>query len=259
MAPKKTDESISEHVLKVTFPSSLWEVFEQFARSMHLSVAQAVGLFIRHVELQVRAGNYAVLGELIGSEANKIAGSEKSRGIVSVDSKLLSKLEKSPRTKSGYAGVYANGKGFLAVYHGLTLGTYPTSERAALERKLHCERNRLPYGEIEAEWGVALEQLKKLSRDPICPETYGREPTTEEILDFVNSLRDAAFKPRIRLAKDGSYEEISSESSSQAQPGNRWEKGDSHDPGKYDLVPILDDDGTGSIDDIDDGDESIEK
>lgn len=68
----------------------------------------------------------------------------------------LAVLERSERTKSGYTGVYANGKGFRAMVKMakgplIALKTHETAEAAAWERYLYCQEKRIPYGELAAE------------------------------------------------------------------------------------------------------------
>lgn len=70
----------------------------------------------------------------------------------------LTLLHRSERTKSGFVGVYTNGKGFRAMApDGHNLGTFPTSERAAWERYLYCRKHALTYGPLE-EWLVKTER-----------------------------------------------------------------------------------------------------
>lgn len=70
----------------------------------------------------------------------------------------LALLHRSEKTKSGFVGVYANGKGYRAMApDGHNLGTFPTSERAAWERYLYCRKHTLTYGPLE-EWLVKTER-----------------------------------------------------------------------------------------------------
>lgn len=67
----------------------------------------------------------------------------------------LDKLHRSTKTKSGFHGVYTNGKGFRAIGRvpGSTaqkhIGTYDSAEEAAWHRFLYYYDHDLPYGEWE--------------------------------------------------------------------------------------------------------------
>jgi len=70
----------------------------------------------------------------------------------------LAQLHRSDRTKSGFVGVYANGKGFRAMgSSGHCIGTFPTSEQAAWARYKYYRANALTYGPLE-EWLVKAER-----------------------------------------------------------------------------------------------------
>lgn len=110
----------------------------------------------------------------------------------------VGKLHRSTRTKSGFVGVYANGKGYRAMARGagenagsaqVSIGTFPTAESAAWARHLHYKKNGFPYGEIEAfldekpiEYTVTRDTLKSV---------IGRDPTDEEIVAQINEARAA--------------------------------------------------------------------
>lgn len=75
------------------------------------------------------------------------------------------KLHRSAKTKSGFVGVYANGKGFraMAKVEGIEsyVGTFQTAEEAAWRRFLYYKENKIPYGELEvdiAAWRARGEQ-----------------------------------------------------------------------------------------------------
>lgn len=66
------------------------------------------------------------------------------------------KLHRSTRAKSGYVGIYSNGKGFRAegkdpknTHNLITLGTFPTAEGAAWARYRHYKQYGIMYGQLE--------------------------------------------------------------------------------------------------------------
>jgi hypothetical protein len=88
----------------------------------------------------------------------------------------INRLHRSPKTKSGYVGVYVNGKGFRASATDaggktVLLGTYKTPEEAAQRRLLYYTSNNLPYGELEEE----LVRLRK--QEP----GFGARPLADQI------------------------------------------------------------------------------
>jgi len=76
----------------------------------------------------------------------------------------LERLHQSHRTKSGFVGVYANGKGFRAMAKTgpnspaqRSIGTFQTAEEAAWRRYLYYRQHGLGYGELEIE----MEKFRK--------------------------------------------------------------------------------------------------
>lgn len=62
----------------------------------------------------------------------------------------ISKLHRSDKTKSGFVGVYANGRGFRAMNrNNQYIGQYDSAEEAAWARYVNHKQSGLPYGPLE--------------------------------------------------------------------------------------------------------------
>lgn len=103
------------------------------------------------------------------------------------------KLHTSARAKSGYAGVYANGKGFRAMAKtadGLQyIGTFKTADEAAWKRYQHYIANELPYGELEIEmdrW-----------RNPQDPSEMPFTGTDEQLIAAIREHAERAGTTRV--------------------------------------------------------------
>lgn len=116
----------------------------------------------------------------------------------------VSKLARSTRTKSGFVGVYANGKGFRAMARDendaniqKSIGTFASAEQAAWARYLHYTKHKLPYGEVEAllEHDGEVDYYREYLR-----KALGREPTPQELLtEYNQALVDTGREPIERL------------------------------------------------------------
>jgi hypothetical protein len=153
MARKSKEEEL-DGTIKVELPPKLVELLREVAVVMDASPRWVFQTLLRRIE------NMAVLGEVdsLGFEFAQALKRLNGRGRMfdEVPSDIdLTKLHRSDKAKSGFVGVYSNGKGFRAEGRDpgskglITLGTFPTAEGAALARFTHYKRHGLPYGRLE--------------------------------------------------------------------------------------------------------------
>lgn len=109
----------------------------------------------------------------------------------------ISRLHRSTKTKSGFAGVYVSGKGFRAMVRikdsrdQKHLGTYDIAEEAAWARLLYYEANDLPYGV----WEEVIDQRRAEGKTgPDSALIYDYEDTNR--LSGTEDLNLAPGKPR---------------------------------------------------------------
>ena len=136
---------------------------------------------------------------------NEASGSIRSiapRDLPTVDA-YLDKLQTSDKVKSGFVGVYANGKGFRAVgcrpdgsggAAAHSIGTFPTAEQAAVARLFYYQNNKLPYGK----WADVVDKRRAW----LC-EQGNSQATFDEALEFENDLRMTQGHPPIKKDADG--------------------------------------------------------
>jgi hypothetical protein len=126
----------------------------------------------------------------------------------------LSLLHRSTKTKSGFVGVYANGKGFRAMVTSgesmHSIGTFPSAEEAAWRRREHYLSNGLPYGELEIEmerWrkgelgtpfkGTDAQLIEEIKKHALNAGTYDEifALSRHEVTTPVAPTRNAEPKP----------------------------------------------------------------
>lgn len=130
-------------------------------------------MFLDRLVSMIDDGKYDTFGPEFARIIKALVANDQigSLGLPAVD---ITKLHRSSKTKSGFIGVYANGKGFRAVGKGsgvggnirttdVNIGTYPTAEQAAWARLLHYKRHKLPYGELEEQLEYWRRQYPDLS------------------------------------------------------------------------------------------------
>lgn len=123
----------------------------------------------------------------------------------------FSRLHRSTKTKSGFAGVYANGRGFRAAgRNGEHIAQCDTAEEAAYRRLMYYRQRGLPYGPMED----AIDNLRKI----------GTRGTDEQLKALV--LHDAQFDGTAHL-----YEEIENQPQQLQQP-QMFGFGEGFDPSK---------------------------
>lgn len=158
----RTDDGSAS--LRVQFPRAIWLLVGDFANRMGLSEEAACRLFLARIAALLSQGDGAFLGPEWLLSLKQIKSD--NYGAISDGPRIdIDKLHKSPRTKSGFVGVYANGSGFraMAKVDGIEtyIGTFDTAIEAAWRRFLHYKENKIPYGELEvdiAAWRARGEQ-----------------------------------------------------------------------------------------------------
>lgn len=144
--------------VRVDIPASIAKVCEQFAQDIGIPTEAAIRMLLKQISHSFDEGDAMFLSKDFQAALRVVR--EKHFGVINESAPLvdLSKVHRSARTKSGFVGVYANGKGFRAM--GKTalnnpalksLGTYPTAEEAAWRRFLYYREHNLPYGALEEE------------------------------------------------------------------------------------------------------------
>jgi hypothetical protein len=150
--PEKSVELGSKNT-RIEVSSRLWELLEEVAKVMDATPKWCLQTLLRRVE------NMAVTGQIdaLGFEFAQAVKQLNNRGRLyddGVPEADVSKLHRSERAKSGFVGVYSNGKGFRAEGKDgtgglITLGTFPSAESAAWARYRHYMRTGLSYGVLE--------------------------------------------------------------------------------------------------------------
>lgn len=137
-------------------PKAIWETASAYALQIDIPTDKALTIILRTFAGLIAAGDTEFLGPQL-HEAAKRARAD-NFGLLDDTPKIdLEKLHRNDKNKSGYHGVYANGKGFRAMGRTKTssvqvyLGQFETAEAAAWHRYLHYKREGLPYGALELE------------------------------------------------------------------------------------------------------------
>lgn len=136
--------------VRVELPAKLREFLSKLGDFMKTDQRWALDWLFVRLDAMVESGEIARLGFEFDRAFQLLS--------VDVPGIDLAKLHRNEKAKSGFVGVYANGKGYRAMGpDGHNLGTFPTSERAAWERYLYCRKHGLIYGPME-EWIARTER-----------------------------------------------------------------------------------------------------
>ncbi len=154
-APTQVNQA-GQATLRVTIPRSIWEVCKAFGLQLDLSPEKSLDLLLHKIGGLIAEHDDGFLGP-DWRLAAKSARQDNLNELHDGPKIEIEKLHRSPKTRSGFVGVYANGKGFRAMGRNpngpgeLYLGTCETAEAAAWKRYLHHKANGLPYGPLEIE------------------------------------------------------------------------------------------------------------
>jgi len=150
-------------VSRVEVSRYLWDLFTEVGKILRISPLDAFHQMLVLIEDGMRLGSVGALPHMwerarVNLERQGKVG--ELQGTIPID---LMKLHRSAKTKSGFEGVYSNGKGFRATGKDpatrvglIHLGTFPSAEDAAWARYVHYTKNKLPYGQLE----MALEKTR---------------------------------------------------------------------------------------------------
>jgi hypothetical protein len=149
-------------VARVEISERLWEMIEEVAVIMRATPKWCLQTMVDRIEHLAVSGQIDPLGFEFAQAVKRL----NSRGRMFeelVPAADLSRLHRSDKAKSGFVGVYSNGKGFRAEGKDhktgllITIGTFPTAESAAHARYQHYQRAGMPYGRLEE----LMEQYRK--------------------------------------------------------------------------------------------------
>jgi len=194
--PREYGKALPDGYIEVrtTIPNTLWTLVATWAQRQRVRPIDGFRMLMTQLADRIEAGDHAFLGPMFQKDIHNLTVSETIRpgGIPPVDEKLYGKFHRNEKVKSGYVGVYANGKGFRAVGRvpggwNLTekyIGTFPTADLAAQARYNYYKANTLLYG-------LAEETVIRLH------ETTIPDYTEYEALDFYNELQKTLNMPEI--------------------------------------------------------------
>jgi len=192
--------------LKLRVPSIIWSLAGRLASRWELSQEHALRILLDQFAAQLRQTRGAVMNTIVEEAFEALLAEDAIPldGVAPID---VGKLHRSPRknSASGFVGVYPNGRHFRAQAKDprargqqVSIGTFPTAERAAWERYLFYQKHNMAYGAAEdalAEKGTDIETYTKYLRDRL-----GREPTDAEVVAEVNQSRREGGMPEIPWA-----------------------------------------------------------
>ena len=160
---------------KVLVPNELWTLLEEVAKVMDATPKWCLGMLMKRIDHLA-----STRPEVLGFEFERARRQLDGRGsFVSGELRQIdqTRLHRGERTKSGFVGVYANGKGFTAMAKAShsdptmkSLGTFPTAVQAAEARRMHYFKLSLPYGSLAERietfkhseaWKNASDELKR--------------------------------------------------------------------------------------------------
>lgn len=139
---------------RVNVPLGLWRLIEELAVTMDATPKWCFNMLLDRVEYLVLSGKDNLFGFEFERARLALANQGKPLGPSGVPTIDINLLHQSDKLKSGFVGVYANGTGFRAMGINpatktmMTIGTFPTSERAAEMRRMHYLKHNLPYGSV---------------------------------------------------------------------------------------------------------------
>lgn len=152
--------------IRTVVPRPLWLLCEAIARRWQIEPDKVLLMILDRVGGQLadpqRGAHFAstALGPEYVEEYQRLW--RENFGVIASGPAIdISRLHTDPKLKSGYVGVYPNGKGFRATgrnHNGSMrhLGTFDTAEAASWARLMYYEKNDLPYGR----WEVEIDRLR---------------------------------------------------------------------------------------------------
>lgn len=181
--------------LRVTIPQPIWVLCGALSVEWGIKPDQALRILIGKFARVIENEGADFLGDDVNRIIRQLLANDRVSlaGLPPID---VAKLHRSDKTRSGFVGVYANGKGFRAMARRsatdatqINLGTRASSEQAAEMRRLHYEREGMAYGEAED----AIQAFRK------AHPGYGTDRTDEELLDETNEWLERTLQPPVSL------------------------------------------------------------
>lgn len=156
--PLKVRHDDGSLTLRCTLPRPIVLVLDRIASDLKVTEDAALRIMLTHIAGMFERGQAQYFGPLFENALKTVRAD--NLGVIANGPQIdLSKLHRSDKTKSGFVGVYATGKGFRAMGKKVGsggggeqyLGTFETAEEAAWRRYVYYKDNKLPYGELEVE------------------------------------------------------------------------------------------------------------
>jgi hypothetical protein len=174
--------------IRVKVPAKLWALLEQVAKGMGVPAKTCLALLFQDLEHLAESDQIGALGYRYAQAAKQAREQrEYEQEQARATDPDLTKLHRSDKTKSGFVGVYSNGKGYRAEGRdpvtrkgAVTLGTFPDAESAALARLKHYTRYGMPYGRIAdliEQYREREEPLRTMSDERVKHEVIWSEAT----------------------------------------------------------------------------------
>jgi hypothetical protein len=138
-------------VLKLTVYKPLLLVAERIADQLGVTIHVSLKLLMKELAIGFQSGS--AMGLSSTWEAALKETIDQHHGVIEAGANVdLAQLHRNPKLKSGFVGVYPNGRGWKAIGpHHKSIGQYDTPEAAACRRLLYYREHKLPYGELEKE------------------------------------------------------------------------------------------------------------
>ncbi len=140
-------------ILRIRVPKIVYELCNEAGSILGVSGKRMLTELFAYLEQSIQTNDLDQLGPIFAKACRRLhnKGAVHETTAVSID---ISVLHRTTKTKCGFVGVYANGKGFAA--HGpqpkgpgtMYLGTFDTAEKAAWVRYQHHKTHGIPYGDF---------------------------------------------------------------------------------------------------------------
>ncbi len=160
---------------------ALWKYAEEIGRHYFGATsdptANGLEFILRRISDQIEIGDASFaqdtgMQRCLDTMISNNAGRPLTLDAMGID---IAALHKNPKCRSGYAGVYANGKGYRAEGHDgsgkpVHIGTFKSPEEAAWKRRVWYLTNKLPYGELEDELMRQRNEFPMYARLPLAAQ-----------------------------------------------------------------------------------------
>lgn len=151
---------------RVKIPRAIWVVAGKIGDEYGMRQTKALMLLLKRLgDALTDQRRTHIVSQLLGPDVMKALQAAREENFGSIASGVqidVTRLHRNAKLKSGFHGVYQDGKNWRAEGRITTggvksLGYYPTPELAAWMRFMYYETNDLPYGY----WEVAIDALRE--------------------------------------------------------------------------------------------------